>query len=60
MPLWHQVHRILHEDQPYTFLFTRKTLVFFDGRIKNIQRTRLGLNPLQEWYVPQEQRKWSR
>ncbi|MFW6060851.1 MAG: peptide-binding protein, partial [Phycisphaeraceae bacterium] len=38
MPLWHEVHEILHEDQPYTFLFTRESLAFFDDRIRNIQR----------------------
>ena len=28
IPLWRQCHSILHEDQPYTFLFTRKTTSF--------------------------------
>ena len=30
MPLWQQCHRIIHEDQPYTFLFNSKALVFLD------------------------------
>lgn len=58
-PLWQKCHRILHEDQPYTFLFTRKSLVFVDERIKNVQRVSVGLNPLLEWYVPADQRKWA-
>lgn len=59
MALWHQVHQILHEDQPYTFLISRKSLMFFDGRLRNIQLTRNGLNPNLEWFVPPDERKWS-
>ncbi len=54
MPLWQQAEAILYEDQPYTFLMRRKTLAFFDKRIRNLQMTKLGLNqglPM-EWYVP--------
>jgi peptide/nickel transport system substrate-binding protein len=52
MPLWRQVHRILHEDQPYTFLYSRKSLVFIDGRFQNVYRVKLGINDRTEWYVP--------
>ena len=58
MPLWQECHRILHEDQPYTFLLNRKSLVFIDKRIKNVALTKTGLNfsstdpsPI-PWYVP--------
>ena len=58
MALWHEAERLIWEDQPYTFLFRRARLDFFDGRIANIQRVRAGLNwpglwrmPT-EWYVP--------
>jgi peptide/nickel transport system substrate-binding protein len=57
--LWQACHRIMHEDQPYTFLYTRKALAFMDGRIKNVQRVSLGLNPMLEWYVPKDLRKWA-
>lgn len=52
MALWRQAHRQLHEDQPYTFLFFAKSLIFVDKRIENIQRVKLGLNPRIEWFVP--------
>lgn len=55
MPLWRQAERILHDDQPYTFLFRPQSLVFIDKRIRNLKLTKLGLNrgalPLEE-YVP--------
>ncbi len=63
MPLWRRCEQILYEDQPYTFLMRRKSLVFIDKRMKNIQITRLGLNlhsvPV-EWYVPGPLQKYSR
>jgi peptide/nickel transport system substrate-binding protein len=64
MTLWQQAHRILHEDQPYTFLINRKALSFYDKRIKNIKPSKLGLNLVQfyampiPWYVPTAEQKY--
>ena len=60
-PKWHEVHRILHEDQPYTFLLNRKALRLFNDRIKNVEETKLGLNyeflnaggGVMPWYIPE-------
>ncbi|MDT8310951.1 MAG: peptide-binding protein [Methylophaga sp.] len=55
MALWHQAEQILVEDQPYTFLFRRNTMAFVDERIKNLEKTDLGLNLMSvpvEVYVP--------
>ncbi|MEX0654119.1 MAG: peptide-binding protein [Phycisphaeraceae bacterium] len=57
MAMWHEVHRILHEDQPYTFLLARQSLLFYDERIQNIERTQIGLTPATEWYVPAEMQR---
>ena len=62
MPLWQQAERIIYEDQPYTFLTRRKSLLFVDKRIHNLQMTKLGLNmgslPLEN-YVPAAQQKYT-
>ena len=62
MPLWQQTEAIMYDDQPYTFLMRRKSMVFIDKRIHNIAQTKLGLNagfvPV-EWYVPLEIQKYS-
>lgn len=58
MELWHKAHRIIAEDQPYTFLVTRKWLDFISGRFSNIQVTRVGLNDQAEWYVPTTGQKY--
>ncbi len=62
MPLWRACERVLYDDQPYTFLMRRKSLVFVDKRIHNLQINRLGLNlgsvPV-EIYVPGPLQKYA-
>lgn len=50
--MWHRVHHILHEDQPYTFLFFSKAVVYMDKRIRNVLITRTGMNDRTEMFVP--------
>lgn len=61
MPLWQECERILYEDQPYTFLMRRKSLVFINKRMHNLEITNVGLNlgmvPV-EVYVPGDQQKY--
>ena len=62
MPIWQQAEAVMFEDQPYTFLFRRKSLAFFDKRLSNLKLTKLGLNsrfkPL-EVYVPKTMQKYT-
>ncbi len=62
MPIWQQAERIMYDDQPYTFLMRRQSLVFIDQRIKNLNMTKLGLNkgflPLEN-YVPADLQKYT-
>jgi peptide/nickel transport system substrate-binding protein len=60
MPLWRKAHAIIHEDQPYFFLWFRKELTFVDNRIQNVQLTKLGLNDKTEWFVPKDQQHWEK
>jgi peptide/nickel transport system substrate-binding protein len=63
MELWRKVHRILHEDQPYTFLTNNESLVFIDKRIRNVERSKISLNFVERywnpnpWYVPKTLQK---
>ena len=62
MPLWQQAEHLLYDDQPYTFLTRRKTLVFIDKRIHNVQMTKFGVNqgllPVEN-YVPSNLQKYT-
>ena len=56
--MWREVHRILHEDQPYTFLYSRESVIFLDDRFRNVTITNLGLNERTEYYVPVAEQRW--
>jgi len=55
--LYQRLHGILHEEQPYTFLFTRPTFRLLDRRFKNVVVHKLSLDYL-EWYVPKRQHRY--
>lgn len=61
MSLWQAAEKILYEDQPYTFLMRRKSLVFIDQRMHNVEVFRTGLNISESpggWYVPESLQKY--
>jgi peptide/nickel transport system substrate-binding protein len=55
--LCHRLHRIIHDQQPCTFLFVRPTYRAVDKRFQNVNIHKLGLNYL-EWYVPKEKQRY--
>jgi peptide/nickel transport system substrate-binding protein len=55
--LWRKCARILHEDQPYSFLFIDREMTIMDSRIHGVEPTKSGLNSMQEWYVPKALQK---
>lgn len=55
--LCHKLHRILHEQQPYTFLFTRPFFRPVDKRFKNVKIYKLGPKYWQ-WYVPKDKQRY--
>ena len=52
-----QLHQILHDQQPYTFLFTRPSFRLVDRRFENVMIHKLGLKYL-EWYVPKDRQRY--
>ncbi len=55
--LYHRFHRILHEAQPYTFLYSRPTYTLLDKRFEGVNVHKLGIDHL-EWYVPKEKQRY--
>ncbi len=49
--MYRKFSEIVHEEQPYTFLFCRKATVAVNKRFENVVVYPLGLEPT-EWYVP--------
>lgn len=54
MEVWHELHRVIHEDQPYTFLTNRPWLRFISRRFENVHPYKMGLEP-PEFYIPAQQ-----
>ncbi len=55
--LFHRLHSVLHQEQPFTFLFTRPSLRLVDRRFRNVTIHKMGLNYL-EWYVPRGEQRY--
>jgi peptide/nickel transport system substrate-binding protein len=55
--MYHRFHEIVHEEQPYTFLFTLEALVAVDRRFANVHVYPMGLVP-REWWVPQDLQRY--
>lgn len=51
--LYKKLQKILHEEQPYTFLFTQASLVAYNKRFTNVKIYRLGVD-IREWGVAKD------
>ncbi len=49
MKVWHELHRVFHDEQPYTFLSEMPWLRFTTKRMRNIQEYESGLDPAEFW-----------
>lgn len=49
--LYHRFNEIIHEEQPYTFLFCQAQLDILPKRFHNVVVHKLGLD-MRDWYVP--------
>lgn len=54
--LYRRLHRVLHREQPYTFMFNFYALYFYARKVRNVRFTIIGEDPflLSEWYIPRE------
>jgi peptide/nickel transport system substrate-binding protein len=56
--MYHRFHQIVHEEQPYTFLFTMESLVAVSRRFRNVQVYPMGIAP-REWWVPKSLQRYT-
>jgi len=58
-PIWADFQKIILDDAPYTFLFTREKLAAFDKRITGVKMDARGvLANITEWWIPKMKRKY--
>jgi len=51
--LYHAFHRLVHDEQPYTFMFARESLRVISPRIKGVRQHRLGLD-WRDWWIAKD------
>jgi peptide/nickel transport system substrate-binding protein len=51
--LFHRFHRLLHREQPYTFMFDRESLRLVSKRVRGTQVHKMGMFPM-EWWIGRE------
>lgn len=57
--IYHRIHEILVEDQPYTFLYVPDALPVLHKRFKGVEKAPLGIwYDFIHWYVPKEENEW--
>lgn len=56
---YHQIHRLIYADQPYTFLYVPDALPIIDARFRGIEPSinGIGYNFI-KWWVPEERQRY--
>ncbi len=59
--IYQEIHRLLHEDQPYTFLYVPDSLPIVAARFRNVRATPIGIGyNFIDWYVPRADQRYRR
>lgn len=59
--IYHRIHEILADDQPYTFLYVPDALPVLHKRFKGVEEAPLGIwYDFIHWYVPKDKNEWYR
>jgi peptide/nickel transport system substrate-binding protein len=59
--IYHKIHAILAEEQPYTFLYVADALPIVHNRFHGIEVAPAGIGyNFIKWYVPKDQQKYTR
>ncbi len=59
--IYHDVHRRLYQDQPYTFLFVGDALPIVASRFRNVHTSPAGIGyNFIDWYAPPQEQRYKR
>ena len=60
--LYHRLHEIIYDEQPYTFLYNPQSIVLVHKRFQGVTTYPQGLDPRAgiEWWVPKGQEKYKK
>ena len=57
MEIWHKWQALIHDEQPYTFMYVSMSRVFINQRFKNTAPYRTGVEQY-DWFVPANLQKY--
>ena len=57
--IYHRVHELMAEDQPYTFLYVADALPILHKRFKGVEKAPLGIfYDFVNWDIPEDRARW--
>lgn len=57
--IYHNIHKLIYEDQPYLFLYTPNALPMVNSRFKNVESSPIGIGyNFIKWYVPKSEQRY--
>ncbi|MDX1748118.1 MAG: hypothetical protein R3324_19465 [Halobacteriales archaeon] len=57
-PIWDQYQRVIHRDQPYTFLYYLNERLGVSDRLRNLEADARGyLVNVDEWWIPESRQR---
>lgn len=57
--IYHEIHRLIYEDQPYLFLYTPDALPIVNSRFKGVESSPIGIGyNFIKWYVPKSEQRY--
>ncbi|MCS7151359.1 MAG: peptide-binding protein [Endomicrobia bacterium] len=57
--IYKKIHKIIHRDIPYVFLYYPESMPVVHKRIKNVEVSKIGIGwNFIKWYIPKEEQKY--
>ena len=57
--IYHEIHSLIYDDQPYLFLYSPEILPIVNKRFRNVEASAIGIGyNLIKWYVPKNEQKY--
>ena len=56
---YHQIHKLIYDDQPYLFLYSQEVLQIVHKRFRNVEVSKIGIgHNFIKWYVPRDEQRY--
>lgn len=57
--IYHEIHKLIYDDQPYLFLYSADALPIVNSRFKGVESSPIGIGyNFIKWYVPKNEQKY--